>query len=46
MAKALVIYYSRSGNTKKMAEQIAKGIEKEGVNTDLKDVKKDGRKVR
>ncbi len=39
MAKALVIYYSRSGNTKKMAEQIAKGIEKEGVNTDLKDVK-------
>ena len=39
MTKALVVYYSRSGNTKKMAEAIAKGIEKEGVEVDLKEVK-------
>lgn len=39
MAKALVIYYSKSGNTKKMAEQVAEGIKKEGVEAVLKDVK-------
>ena len=39
MVKALIIYYSRSGNTKKMAETIAKGIEKEGMDADVKDVK-------
>jgi len=39
MAKALVVYYSRSGNTKKMAELIADGIKKEGVEAVLKDVK-------
>ena len=39
MAKAIVIYYSRSGNTKKMAETIADGLKKEGVETDLREVK-------
>ncbi|MCK9603144.1 MAG: NAD(P)H-dependent oxidoreductase [Candidatus Omnitrophica bacterium] len=39
MAKILVIYYSRSGNTKKMAQAIVKGIEKEGTTAVLKDVK-------
>jgi NAD(P)H dehydrogenase (quinone) len=44
MAKALVIYYSRSGNTKKMAELITEGINKEGVEAvclDVKDVEAD-----
>jgi flavodoxin len=31
MAKALVIHYSRSGNTKKMAESVVEGIKKEGI---------------
>jgi len=39
MAKALIIYYSRSGNTKKMAELIAQGIAKENVEAAVKDVK-------
>ncbi len=39
MAKALVIYYSRTGNTKKMAQLIAEGLKKEGLDTELKDVK-------
>jgi len=39
MAKALVIYYSRTGNTKKMAELVAEAINKEGVDAVLKDVK-------
>jgi len=39
MLKALVIYYSRSGNTKKMAEVIADAINKEGVRANIKDVK-------
>jgi NAD(P)H dehydrogenase (quinone) len=38
MAKTLVIYYSRSGHTKKMAESICAGIKKEGVDVVLKDV--------
>lgn len=38
MAKALVAYYSRSGNTKKMAELVAEGLKKEGVEVTLKDV--------
>ncbi len=36
MAKAVVIYYSRTGNTKHMAEVIADAIQKEGVECDLK----------
>ncbi len=39
MARALVIYYSRSGNTKKMAQVIAEAINKEGLEAVLKDVK-------
>lgn len=39
MARAIVIYYSRSGNTKKMAESILEGLENEGVGSLLKDVK-------
>ncbi len=38
MLKALVIYYTQSGNTKKMAESIAEGIQKAGVEAVLKDV--------
>ena len=39
MAKVLVIYYSRSGNTKKMAESVSEGITKEGLEVLLKDIK-------
>ncbi len=39
MAKALIVYYSRSGNTRKMAETIAEGIRKENVEADVRDVK-------
>lgn len=44
MAKALIIYYSRSGNTAKMAEKIAEGIREEKIEVDVKkvgDVKSD-----
>jgi NAD(P)H dehydrogenase (quinone) len=39
MSKALILYYSRGGNTKKMAEFIAKGVEKEKVEVNIRDVK-------
>lgn len=39
MAKALIIYYTRSGNTKKMAESVAEGLKNEGVEAVIKDVK-------
>ena len=40
MVKVLIIYYSRSGNTKKMAESIADGVRKEkGVEVEAKPVK-------
>jgi len=39
MSKALVVYYSQSGNTRKMAESISEGIKKEGLEVALKDVK-------
>jgi flavodoxin len=39
MAKALIVYYSLSGNTKKMAESIAEGIIKEKIVVDVRDVK-------
>lgn len=39
MAKILIVYYSRSGNTKKMAYLIQDGVMKEGVEVDTKDVK-------
>jgi len=38
MAKALVAYYSRSGNTEKMAKAIAAGLKEEKIETDLKEV--------
>jgi len=39
MSKALVVYYSQSGNTRKMAESISEGIKKEGLEVALKEVK-------
>jgi len=39
MAKALIVYYSRSGNTRKMAETIAEGVKKEEVAAEVRDVK-------
>jgi len=39
MAKVLVLYYSRTGNTKKMAELIGEGVKKESADVDVKDVK-------
>ena len=38
MAKVIVIYYSSSGNTKKMAQLIADSIKKERLEVELKDV--------
>ena len=38
MAKVLVGYYSKSGNTKKMAEIIADSIKSNGLDCDLKEV--------
>ena len=42
MAKILIIYYSRSGNTKKMAESVAEGANKEGAQVVIKEVGKIG----
>src|SRR3974390_2031786 len=36
MAKGIVVYYSRSGNTKEMAEVIAKAMSDAGVSTECK----------
>ncbi len=38
MAKALLVYYSRSGNTAKMAEHIREGLEKGGLEVTAKTV--------
>jgi len=38
MVKILVVYYSRSGNTKIMANMVAQGAEEEGAIVDLKEV--------
>ncbi len=38
MATGLVIYYSRSGNTKQMADLICDAMNKAGLKTDCKDV--------
>jgi len=40
MAKGIVIYYSRSGNTKQMAEIIAKSMNDAGLPTECKSVDK------
>lgn len=39
MAKALVVYYSRTGNTKKVAELIREAVGNSGVDAQLRDVK-------
>ncbi len=39
MVRTLICYYSRSGNTKKMAYLIQKGVMEEDVEVDTKDVK-------
>ena len=39
MAKVLIIYYSRGGNTKKMAESIAEGLKQEQVEVNIREVK-------
>jgi len=36
MPKILVIYYSRSGNTQKMAEEVVKGVKKGKIPVELK----------
>jgi len=38
MAKILIIYYSRGGNTKKMAELVEEGVKEEKSDVVLKDV--------
>ena len=38
MARVLVLYFTRTGNTKAMAEFVAAGAEKEGAEVSLKDV--------
>lgn len=40
MAKVLIIYYSQTGNTKKMGALIESGVKMENVETTLKDVVK------
>ncbi|MBN2620850.1 NAD(P)H-dependent oxidoreductase [candidate division WOR-3 bacterium] len=37
--KLLVAYYSRSGNTKAMAQAVADGVKKENVTVELRDMK-------
>jgi len=39
MSRILIVYYSRSGNTKKMAYLIQQGVMEEGVEVDTKNVK-------
>ncbi len=40
MAKAVVVYYSRSGNTREMADMIAKAMNDAGLKTECKSVDK------
>ena len=40
MAKGIVVYYSRSGNTKEMAEIMAKAMNEAGLKTECKSVDK------
>ena len=39
MPKVLIAYYSKTGNTRKMAELIAEGVKKEDVEVEVADVK-------
>ncbi|MDW8056640.1 MAG: flavodoxin domain-containing protein, partial [Elusimicrobiota bacterium] len=38
MSKIIIIYYSETGNTKKMAELIAEGVKEEKVDVVVKNV--------
>ncbi len=38
MAKVLVLYYSRSGNTRSMAEAVAEGVQENGAEVNLRPV--------
>lgn len=38
MAKVLILYYSKTGNTEEMVQYIEEGIKKEGVGVDIKKV--------
>ena len=38
MAKVLIVYYSRTGNTKQMAKLVEEGIRAEGMDVETKDV--------
>ena len=38
MAKVLVVYYSRTGNTEKMAKLVGEGVKKEGMGVEVKKV--------
>ncbi len=39
MKKVLVVYYSRTGNTRLMAESVSKGVEKASAEAEIRDVK-------
>ncbi len=39
MSKVLIIYYSRTGNTKAMAQAVEEGVKFEGLDVQCKDVK-------
>ncbi len=39
MPKILIIYYSKSGNTKAMAQAVAEGVKEENIEAVVKDVK-------
>ncbi len=39
MPKVLIIYYSRTGNTRAMATAVEEGVKSEGLDVQLKDVK-------
>jgi len=38
MARVLIIYFSKTGNTEKMAHQVAEGVSREGIEPVLKKV--------
>jgi NAD(P)H dehydrogenase (quinone) len=38
MANAIVIYYSRTGNTEKLAKEVVEGLKSKGIDTTLKKV--------
>ncbi|MBN1270241.1 MAG: NAD(P)H-dependent oxidoreductase [Kiritimatiellae bacterium] len=38
MAKVLIVYYSRTGNTRKMAQYVAEGVKKSGAEVAMKSV--------